>query len=102
MAVIDQDKINEIKVRLKALPPVNIYTKQSAVEALSHEIMALYHKGYEPKQIAEILKKEGLSASATKMRRIIDEEKDKSPASSEKPNRKIKPGTNTRKEQSNE
>jgi len=77
MAVIDQNKINEIKKKLKDLPRVErvkTYSGPEALEALQKEIRTLSRKGYDSKEIAKILKQEGLSASSAKIRKILVDE----------------------------
>jgi hypothetical protein len=73
-SAIDALRLLEIKKSLNKLPKparVKTYTGQAALEALSKELKTLSKKGYNPKEIAEILKKEGLSASAAKVKRVL-------------------------------
>lgn len=71
---IDHPQLLEIKKRLRKLPRphrVKTYTGQEALEALADEIRELSSNGYNPKEIAGLLKNEGLSASAAKVKRIL-------------------------------
>jgi hypothetical protein len=64
----------EIKKKLKKLPKpdrVKTYTGPEALAALAAEIKDLSNNGYNPKEIAVILKQEGVSASAAKVKRIL-------------------------------
>jgi len=75
--VIDQARLDEIKKTLKELPKLErakSYNGPEALNALKKEIRALYRKGYDFKGIARILKKEGLSASAAKVKKILGTE----------------------------
>lgn len=72
--VIDLPKLQEIRKKLKDLPRVprvKTFSGPEALEALKKDLQAVSRKGYEPKEIAGILKQEGLSASAAKVRKIL-------------------------------
>lgn len=72
--VIDFEKLQAIKKKLKEMPKqerVKTYSGPEALEALSKEIHALSRKGYNSKEIAGLLKQEGLSASSAKIKKIL-------------------------------
>ncbi|MDL2226625.1 hypothetical protein LJB86_03095 [Deltaproteobacteria bacterium OttesenSCG-928-M10] len=72
--VIDMPRLQEIRKRLKALPKVEkvrTFSGPEALEALKEDIRALSRKGYGSKEIAMILKQEGLAASSAKVKKIL-------------------------------
>ena len=84
--VIDEQKLQEIKKKLKELPKVErvrTYSGPEALAALGKEIKALTRKGYDSKEIAKILKQEGLAASAAKVKKIMTDDHNNEPEGGE-------------------
>ena len=66
------EQLEAIAAKLKAMPPAEKrnqeYSKQEAVRLLSKQIVALQKRGYSLKQIAEMLREEGLHLSGSTLR----------------------------------
>lgn len=74
---IDISRLQEIKKKLKELPKierVKTFSGPEALVALKKDIRALSRKGYDSKEIAKILKQEGLSVSSAKVKKILVDE----------------------------
>ena len=75
--LIDQSRLQEIKKKLKELPKVEkvkTYSGPEALNALIKDIKMLARKGYDSKEIAKLLKQEGLSASAARVKKILEDD----------------------------
>ncbi len=73
---IEHDKILEIRATLRKLLKVKrpkIYSQKEAFGALTKDINALAAKGYQAKEIANILKENGLLVSALKIKNLLTE-----------------------------
>ena len=69
--VLDTDKIDSVKKRLDALPPVQVLTTKTGIEKLLPSIKKMQVKGYSIGQIAAELSASGLPTSSRSLARLL-------------------------------